>query len=159
MPRKLDSFDRQILDRIQRDASTATEALADAVHLSVSAVQRRIQRMRKAGTIRKYVALLDPAAVGRPLKFIATLEIEREHKELLQALQRWIRAEDAIQQAFYVTGDVDIILVITACDMEEYDLLTQKLLEENRNVRRMTTHVTLQEYKSTMFVPTDGKEY
>ena len=88
-----------------------------------------------------------------------SLEIEREHKELLQALRQWVQAEDAVQQAFYVTGDVDIVLVITACDMEEYDLLTQKLLEENRNVRRMTTHVMLQEYKSTLFVPPDGKRY
>lgn len=159
MPRKLDSFDRQLLEWVQRDATTPTERLADAVNLSVSAVQRRLKRMRKAGTIRKDVAVVDPEAVGRPLKFIATLEIEREHKELLQELQRWVQAEDAVQQAFYVTGDVDIVLVITACDMEEYDRLTQKLLEDNRNVRRMTTHVMLQEYKSTLFVPPDGKRY
>lgn len=159
MPRKLDRFDRQILDRIQRDATTPTERVAETVHLSVSAVQRRIKRMRKMGIIQKDVAVVDPEAVGRPLKFIATLEIEREHKELLQELRQWVQAEEAVQQAFYVTGDVDIVLVITACDMEEYDLLTQKLLEDNRNVRRMTTHVMLQDYKSTLFVPPDGKRF
>lgn len=159
MPRELDKFDRQILDLIQRDSAVATERLADQVHLSVSAVQRRIKRMRQSGTIQREVAVVDARRIGRPLKFIATLEIEREHKELLQQLQRWISAEDSIQQAFYVTGDVEIILIVTACDMDEYDQITQKLLEDNKNVRRMTTHVTLQEYKNTLYVPTYGRIY
>lgn len=153
--RKLDAEDRQILEIIQRDCLTPAEQIAFDTNMSASSVQRRIRRMRDDGIIQRQVAVVDAKKLGYPLTFIAALEIERERKELLVQLKRWLERETAVQQALYVTGAADIFLIVIAPDVEAYDEITQRLLEDNTNVRRLTTSVALQTYKRGLFVPTD----
>ncbi|MER8465651.1 Lrp/AsnC family transcriptional regulator [Mesorhizobium sp. M1396] len=151
---KLDKEDRQILNIIQRDCLRPVEQIAFETGLSASSVQRRVRRMRTEGVIERQVAVVDAKKLGFPLTFVAALEVERERKELLVRLKQWLEREEAIQQAIYVTGAADVILTVIAPDIEAYDELTQRLLEDNPNVRRLTTSVGLQVYKRGLFVPT-----
>jgi len=149
----LDLIDRKLLDLVQRDADMGAEALGERIGLSASAVLRRLKRMKADGTILANVALVDPAKVGKPTFFIVALEIERERPELMGRLRRWLSGEDQVQQAFYVTGSADFILIVTAQDVESYDALMSRLMADNPNVRRFTTNVALGVNKRTMFVP------
>jgi len=81
--------------------------------------------------------------VGRPTFYIVALQVERERPELLASLKRWLADERQIQQVFYVTGEADFVLVVTAADTESYDALMTRLVRENANVRRYTTNVAL----------------
>lgn len=157
MRRSLDRFDRALLRIVQTDASLTAESVAERVGLSASAVQRRLQRLKAEGAILGQFALVDPAKVGRPTFFVASLQIERERPELLERLRRWLADEERIQQIFYVTGEADFILVVTAPDVETYDRLMQRLLSENENVRRFTTNVALAVPKRTLFVPIEDE--
>ncbi|MGO4780051.1 Lrp/AsnC family transcriptional regulator, partial [Lysobacter sp. 2RAB21] len=58
--RDMDQFDRRILQRLQDDARTTTDDIAEAVGLSATAVQRRIKRLRAQGAIVSEVAVIDP---------------------------------------------------------------------------------------------------
>lgn len=149
----LDHIDRGILARVQVDCTLPSERIADEVGISPSAVQRRLKRMRETGVILSQVAVLDPRKLGNPLSLIAALEVEREKKELLLQLRQWLNRAAEVQQAFYVTGAADIILVVICPDMQAYDEFSQRLVEENRNVRRVTTSVSLQVYKRGLSVP------
>jgi len=149
----LDAIDRKLLDLVQRDADLGAEALGERIGLSASAVLRRLKRMKADGTILANVALVDPAKVGRPTFFIVALEIERERPELMSRLRQWLNGEDQVQQAFYVTGSADFILIVTARDVDSYDVLMTRLMADNPNVRRFTTNVALGVNKRTMFVP------
>ena len=139
----LDSFDCRLLALLQEDAGLTAEQLAVSVPLSVSAVQRRIRRMRDQGVILKDVAICDPKKLGRPTFFIVSLQVERERPELLAELKRWLSAEQQVQQVYYVTGEADFVLVVTAPDTESYDDLMARLVSRNPNVRRFTTNVAL----------------
>jgi Lrp/AsnC family leucine-responsive transcriptional regulator len=156
MPLKLDPLDRRILALVQRDCTLAAETIAEQVGLSASAVQRRLKRMREDKTILAQVAVVDPKRVGRPLTFIAAAEIERERAELLQELRRWLDAEPAVPQVYYVTGTADLVMILTAESVEAYDAITARLVAENPNVRRVTTSVTLHAFKRGLFVPVGG---
>ena len=149
----LDAFDREILNLVQEDSSQTAEQLSETVPLSPSAIQRRIRRMRAEGVIVRDTAVLDPAKVGRPTFFIVSLQVERERPELLAHLRRWLADQEHIQQAFYVTGEADFILVITAPDTETYDALMARLVSENANVRRFTTNVALGLVKRGLTIP------
>ena len=151
----LDAMDHRLLGLVQRDSRLSAERLADAVGLSVSAIQRRLQALRRNGVIISEVAVVDPKRVGRPLTLLVELQIERERPELLGILRRWIAGEDAIQQAWYITGEADFVLVITAASMEGFDLFMERLLAENQNVRKFKTGVALQVTKRSLFVPVD----
>lgn len=74
---ELDAFDRRLLVLLQQDAGLTAEQLSEDVALSVSAIQRRIRRMREQGVIVKDIALCDPKKVGRPTFFIVSLQVER----------------------------------------------------------------------------------
>lgn len=153
MTASLDMIDGKLLDLVQRDADMGAEALGERIGLSASAVLRRLKRMKADGTILTNVALVDPAKVGKPTFFIVALEIERERPELMSRLRQWLNGEDQVQQAFYVTGSADFILIVTAQDVDSYDALMSRLMADNPNVRRFTTNVALGVNKRTMFVP------
>lgn len=149
----LDAFDRQLLNLVQQDASRTAEQLATHVALSVSAIQRRLKRLREEGVVERHVAVLDPRQVGRPTLFVVALEVERERPELLAQLRRWLDAEPHVQQAYYVTGGADFTLVVAAPDTETYDAMMSRMVADNPNVRRFTTNVVLGIVKRGLAMP------
>jgi Lrp/AsnC family leucine-responsive transcriptional regulator len=150
---KLDRFDRQLLNLVQEDAGRTSEDLAQRVALSPSAVQRRLRKLKEAGVIVRQTAILEPRKVGRPTFFIVSLEVERDRPELLTQLRTWLAGQEHVQQAFYVTGEADFILVVTAPDTETYDALMARLTIENPNVRKFTTNVALGVVKRGLTIP------
>jgi DNA-binding Lrp family transcriptional regulator len=156
MPLELDKLDRKILALLQKDARLSAESIGAEVGLSASAVQRRTARLREDAVIMAEVAIVDPRSVGLALTVIVDLEVEREHPEQLTGLKRWIAGEAAIQQAWYVTGDDDYVLIVSARDVDTYEALMQKLLADNTNVRRYRTRVALGTLKRGLAVPVDA---
>lgn len=149
----LDRFDRQLLNLVQEDAGRTAEQLAEQVALSPSAIQRRLRRMREEGVIVRQTAIVDPQRVGRPTFFIVSLQVERERPELLSQLRKWLAAQEHVQQAFYVTGEADFVLVVSAPDTETYDALMGRLVAENPNVSKFITNVALGVVKRGLSVP------
>lgn len=149
----LDSFDRLLINLVQDNASLTADQMAQRVPLSPSAIQRRLRRLRDEGVIQRDVALVDPRKIGKPTFFIVSLEVERERPELLAELRNWLNREPQVQQAFYVTGEADFVLVITAPDTDSYDELMSRIVAENPNVRRFTTNVALGVVKRGLAIP------
>jgi Lrp/AsnC family transcriptional regulator, leucine-responsive regulatory protein len=149
----LDRFDRQLLNLVQDDASQTAERLAARVGLSASAVQRRLKRLREESVIVADLAVVDPERVGRPTFFIASVQVERERPELVTQLREWIGAHDQVQQAYYVTGESDFVLIVTAPDTASYETLMSLMMRENPNVKRYSTSVALGVLKRGLKVP------
>jgi DNA-binding Lrp family transcriptional regulator len=150
---ELDRFDRQLLKLVQEDAGQTAERLADQVQLSPSAIQRRLRRMREEGVIVRECAVVDPNALGRPTFFIVSLQVESERPELLAQLRNWLAAEKHVQQVFYVTGEADFVLIVTAADTEAFETLMSRMLGDNPNVKRFTTNVAMSVLKRGLAIP------
>ncbi|MCY1328124.1 DNA-binding transcriptional activator DecR [compost metagenome] len=149
----IDDFDRKILSIIQVDCQMKAEAIGDIVGLSASAVQRRLKRMRDSGIITAEIAIVDRKVAGNPMTFIAGMEIERENYDALSKFRGWLAKQEHIQQVYYVTGAVDLIAIITAHDVGQYDEITANLMSENPQIKRIHTNVVLKDIKVGMFVP------
>lgn len=156
---ELDRFDRQLLNLVQEDSAQTAERLAEQVGLSPSAIQRRLKRMREQGVILRDAAVIDPREIGRPTFFVVSLEIERERPELLAQLRAWLTRSAEIQQAFYVTGETDFVIIVTARDTEAFDAMMSRLVQENPNVRRFTTNVVLNLVKQGLSIPVPLDEH
>jgi Lrp/AsnC family transcriptional regulator, leucine-responsive regulatory protein len=152
----LDRADKSLLRLLQQDARQTIETLSAQTGLSTSAVQRRIQRLRDDKIIQAEVAVVAPRALGQILTFIVELELERDRPELMPALLKWINAQEAIQQCWYVTGRGDYMMVILAPNVESFDALMERLMDQNRNVRKFTTSLALRTVKQSLRVPTDA---
>lgn len=150
---KLDRFDRQLLNLVQADAARTADQLSEYVALSPSAIQRRLRRLKDEGVIVRETAVVDPRHVGRPTFFVVSVKVERERPELLARLRAWLADHDEVQQAFYVTGEADFILVIAVRDTEAFDGLMAAMVADNPNILRFTTNVALSVVKRSLFVP------
>jgi len=149
---ELDSFDRKILTLLQRDSRTPQRDIGEAVHLSASAVNRRIAAMEAAGVITRNVAIVDAAKVGRPITIIVEVSVESERLDLLDAVKRRLVACPQVQQVYYVTGEVDFVVILNVADMAEYERLTRDLFFAEGNVKRFLTLVAMERSKVSLAV-------
>ena len=149
----LDDFDLAILDILQRDNTVPQREIARAVHLSAPAVQRRIQRLRKSGVIRTEAAVLDASLLGRPLTLIVEVYLHDEHPRHTLAMRERFLAEAAVQQCYPITGEADYLLVLTAANMAEYEVLGARLFGGDDNIRRFRTSVVMGCLKAGLQVP------
>ena len=152
-PITLDGFDLAILNILQRDNSTPQRVIGEAVNLSAPAVQRRIRRMEEAGVIQANVSIIDPAQVGQPITIFVEVEVISETAELIDAAKREFAATPEVQQCYYVTGEVDFVLVVVVPTMTAYEALTRRLFFGNNNVKRFRTFVAMDRVKAGLAVP------
>ena len=153
MAAQLDALDLKLLTEIQQDCSRSSDILGDRIGLSGSAVQRRLKALRKNGVITAEIALIDACTVGNFLTIIAMVQIDRESAAEREKLKRWCRQEGQVQQAYFTTGSTDLVLVVLAKSISDYDSLMGALQEENPNVRRVTTNVSIEPFKAGLSVP------
>ena len=71
----LDPIDLKILALLEKNARLSNQAIGEAVGLTSSSVFERVKKLEKKGVIRGYAAVIDPAAVGRPITAFIRLMI------------------------------------------------------------------------------------
>lgn len=151
----LDSFDRAILRIIQRNNKLPQRRIAEQVHLSAAAVQRRIAAMETAGVIDANVAIINRDAVSASITAVVEVTLIDETAASIDAAKALFCAAPEVQQCFYVTGDVSFVLIIVAANMPSYEQLFRRLFAENQLVKRFQTMIALDRAKtdSAIVVP------
>jgi Lrp/AsnC family transcriptional regulator, leucine-responsive regulatory protein len=144
----LDAADKRILRSLQRDNIRPHREIADEVGLSVAAVARRIQRLRETKVIMADVSIVDQNAAGRPLTLIVEVTSENERLDLLDAMRKRFTECPQVQQCYYVTGDVDFVLIFNVRDMDEYNALTREIFFDAGNVKNFRTFVSMRSVKT-----------
>ena len=149
----VDSFDVAILAILQADNLTPQREIAERVHLSPAAVQRRIRRLQDGGVIAGNAAVLNPDALGRPLTIFIEVQLVNELDALTAGFRARVAQEEAVQQCYSVTGQTDYLLIVTAADMQEYQALTKRLFEGDQNIQRFVTSIALATLKRSLRLP------
>ena len=149
----LDEFDIKILDCAQRNNRLSTEEIAEKVCLSPSAVQRRLRRLRRSGVIEAEVAIIAPEAIGRDLIAIVEVVLEREKSHILAEFKQLMLNAPEVMQCYYITGEADFIVIMTAKSMQDYDAFARRFFSENPYVRRFRTSIVISRVKTGLTVP------
>ncbi|WP_163271477.1 Lrp/AsnC family transcriptional regulator [Chelativorans alearense] len=152
----MDEIDRTILATLQEDADLPAKAIADAVGLSPSAVERRIGKLKRSGLIEKIVAVVSPKAVDRTQSILVELEIQNEHRHTLETFHRWVDRAPEVQSCWYVTGDMDFVLLVAVRDLEEYNAFIDRLMAEQQSfIRKYKSLIALKTVKRGMTLSLD----
>ncbi len=149
----LDSFDKRILELLQINCRMSSDLIADQVGLSASAVQRRIKRLKEEDVIQAEIAIINPSHSSHNMSFIAGIEIDRDNYTVLNQFKRWAESQPSIQQVFYVTGNVDLMLVINTENAKSYDAYVEKIMQLFPQIRRVVTNVVLDTPKQSLYIP------
>jgi Lrp/AsnC family leucine-responsive transcriptional regulator len=120
MKKKLDEFDKAILNAIQKDCRISNKKLGAEIGLTETPVQIRIHNMYKAGYIRRFTAVLDPNSIGYEL--IAYVHVKlQDHSEnnLSNYITEAMKMEEVIE-FYHVSGSIDFIMRIAVKNMKEW---------------------------------------
>lgn len=155
---RYDRIDARILELVQRNNRLTSDVIADKVGLSATACQRRLKRLRSEGIIEADVSIISAKAVGRPIQMIVMVTLERERADIIDKFKRDIKSSPEIATGFYITGEADFVLYITARSMEDYEQFTRNFFYQNTHIKSLRTMVVVDRVKATFGVPIEDPE-
>ena len=121
----MDEVDSEILRLLREDGRLSWRDLGAAVGLSANAAADRVRRLRKAGVIRGFVALIDPAMGGRTLEALVGITL-RPGVDSDQFATEAAQLQPVIE-VLHLTGAPDYLLRVACRDTAELDALLRTL--------------------------------
>jgi Lrp/AsnC family leucine-responsive transcriptional regulator len=152
MKARLDGLDRQLLACLQADNLQTADRLAEQVGRSPSAIARRLRRLRATGVVAADVAVISEEAAGHPLSAVVLIQLERHAPHEVAVVLRRLTASSNVQLCLNLAGAFDIMILVVAADMDAYNDLAARLLEQPGILRFETTFVKSR-VKATLAVP------
>ncbi|MBO3054461.1 Lrp/AsnC family transcriptional regulator [Burkholderia pseudomallei] len=150
---KLDSIDRRILRALQRDGRQQNVELAKEVGLSPSPCLRRVRLLEEAGVIERYVAVLNPAKVGRGLTVFTRVWLKEQDADTVAHFAEAVQHLPQVVECHLMAGDGDFLLRVVAADIDDYRQFQMQHLTRIRGVQSVKTEIPLQKVKLTSEVP------
>ena len=149
----MDSFDTKILNALQSNANISNDVLGQEVGLSASACQRRIKKLKQHGIIEKNVAILNRESLTNLVTVIVDIMFDKGGEATLDALTNQLANVPQVQQIYYMSGEVDLIVIFTCQDLLQYEQLTRDLFMTNNAIKRFTSKVAIKPVKTSTHIP------
>lgn len=149
----LDAIDRVILTELQREGRLSNLELAQRVHLSPSACLRRVKALEDGGVIARYVAIVNPRAVGKHGVSFTIINLESMNTTQLEAFEQAVRDQPEVLDCFYVAGSNDYLIRFTYRDAEDLERIHSDVLMRLPGVARSNSLLVLRTVKKTTALP------
>ncbi len=145
----LDKIDARILRALQADGRISNLKLAEAVHLSPTAVLERVKRLTREGVILGYEARLNPAKLGAGLMVFIEVLLDRTVHDVMDSFKAAVQARPEILECHLVAGGFDYLLKTRVADMPAYRALLGNSIWALPGVRETRTYAVMEEVKNT----------
>ncbi|MGA1732823.1 MAG: Lrp/AsnC family transcriptional regulator [Burkholderiaceae bacterium] len=152
---KIDETDWRILAELQADASLTNVELARRVHLSPSPCVARVKALQAAGVIRRYVALVDAAALGLGLNVFISISLTTQSKEALARFEASLATQDEVMECYLMTGDSDYLIRVVVPDMAALERFILERLTPIAGIEKIRSSFALKQvrYKTALPLP------
>jgi DNA-binding Lrp family transcriptional regulator len=125
---QIDGVDQRIIAALAADARASYADIGAEVSLSAPAVKRRVDRLRAAGVIRGFTAVIDPAAVGWTTE--AFVELFCTGRTTPAQIGAAAKRHPAVIGAYTVSGEADALVHLRAADMAHLEQALERLRAE-----------------------------
>jgi len=156
-PEALDEIDRRILARLQEDARISNADLSRAVALSPSPCLRRVRALEERGVIRRFVALLDPGALGLGVSVFVQVRLERQVEQALERFEEALLGRPEVLECYLMTGDADYLLRVVVPDLPAYERFLVDVLTRVPGVASIRSSFALKQVKYSTALPLETK--
>lgn len=154
MPRTpIDRIDRNILTQLQQDGRITNNDLAQQVGLSPSPCLRRVKALEEAGVIRRYVALVDPAAIDLSVNVFVSVTLERQAEERLEAFEAAVVRWPEVVECYLMTGESDYLLRVVVSDLAAYERFLKDHLTRVPGVASIKSSFALKQVRYNTALP------
>jgi Lrp/AsnC family transcriptional regulator, leucine-responsive regulatory protein len=152
-PRALDDIDCRILEVLQDDARISNVDLAARVGLSPSPCLRRVRDLEERGVVRRYVALLDPGAVGLGVSVFVQVRLERQAERGLDLFETHILERPEVMECYLMTGDADYLVRVVVPDVAAFERFLLDHLTRIPGVASVKSSFALKQVKYRTSLP------
>ena len=152
MTKEMDHFDRSILQALQNDAGLSQRELADRVGLSQNACWRRVQSLRERKVITGQTVRLDPDRLGLGLTVFVMVRTRHHSREWLQKFRMIVMGIPNVIDFYRIAGDYDYMLKIMSDDMNAFDAIYQRLIEQIE-LDSITSYITMEAIANNRDLP------
>ncbi len=149
---EIDHIDRQILQKLQRNASLGLEDLGLAVGLSRNACWRRVKNLNDAGVIKSRVAILDAGKLNLGLSVFISVRTNQHDPDWLDQFATATRMMPEILGAYRMSGDLDYLIRAQVADMAAYDRFYQRLIK-HITLADVSASFVMEQIKETTALP------
>ena len=132
----LDQIDQKIIDLLKKDSRTSFVKIAEEVGLSETAVRKRIKNLQDNGIIKRFTVEVDEEQQTRAIAMIET----QASMHTPEISQKFI-AIDGVSHLYEVTGEYDIIAVLSTTTIEELNRTLEKIRLTEGVIRTNTSLV------------------
>jgi DNA-binding Lrp family transcriptional regulator len=122
---QIDDVDQRIIASLVADARSSYADIGARVSLSAPAVKRRVDRLRAAGVIRGFTAVIDPAAVGWTTE--AFVELFCAGRTTPAQIGVAVRRLPEVVGAYTVSGEADALVHLRAADIAHMENALERL--------------------------------
>ncbi len=120
----LDEVDKRILEVLEKDSRTPLRKISKQVKIPPSTVYGRIKRLRKRGVVRRFVAILNPKALGF---LVLAFVLIKARAGMCSTVTEGLKEYPEILEIYEVTGDYDIIIKVIMRSYEELNTFLDKI--------------------------------
>lgn len=149
----MDGIDRRILAILMKDGRIPIVDLAAKVGLSPTPCRKRIANMEESGIIARYSAIIDADRAGFPVTAFVSVELERQHAEVLTEFERRVMDFEEVVQGFLMTGSQDFLLRVVVEDLHAFERFLQDKLTRLEGVRSVRSRFALRQFIRRNRVP------
>ncbi|MCW2784930.1 MAG: transcriptional regulator, AsnC family [Marmoricola sp.] len=129
----MDEIDSQILALLTEDGRRTFDDIAQRVALSAPAVKRRVDRLRRVGTLRGFTAVVDHEALGFGTE--ALVELFYVPGVTLDAVADSLARVPEVIEAWSVSGEPDAIAHVRTKDNADLERLIRQLQSDGSLAR------------------------
>lgn len=147
--KELDKIDRRILRLLQADGRLSTLKLAEAVHLSPTAVNERVKRLTRDRYILGYHARLNPELLGGGMVVFVEVVLDRTTPDVFEAFKAAVKDRPEIMECHMVAGGFDYLIKTRVAHMQAYRDFLGSVLLALPGVRETHTYAVMEEVKDS----------
>ncbi|NUT35919.1 MAG: Lrp/AsnC family transcriptional regulator [Hamadaea sp.] len=125
---QLDEVDKRIIASLVSDARASYAEIGAIVSLSAPAVKRRVDRLRSAGVIKGFTAVVDPAAVGWRTE--AFVELFCTGRTTPAQIAVAAKRHPEVVGAYTISGRADALVHLRAADIGHLEQALERLRAE-----------------------------
>lgn len=125
---QLDEVDKRIIASLVSDARASYAEIGAIVSLSAPAVKRRVDRLRSAGVIKGFTAVVDPAAIGWRTE--AFVELFCTGRTTPAQIAVAAKRHPEVVGAYTISGRADALVHLRAADIAHLEQALERLRAE-----------------------------
>jgi DNA-binding Lrp family transcriptional regulator len=139
----VDAIDRKIIAELEAEGRLTVTELAQRVKLSVAPCHRRLRKLERNGAIRRYRAVVDPAAIGVGFEVLVSVTMDREDATTIEKFETGLAKVAEVRHAERLFGDPDYLVRVATADIDSYQRLRDEKLATLPGVQRLSSTIVM----------------